>query len=319
MFFVVKESNTVTTELFDKITLVMREIRQTPPLQIELATGGISTVVYRVTYPGETLYLRLLRDPAESFAAEVAVHTHLQRHQVRVPEVVHFEEQNPILRRSVMVTTAIRGTPVSQSASLGESTLREIVTEAGRDLARINRILVIGFGRLRGHGTPDTLAGPYQRYDAAFLTHWAHTIDTLTRVLPAAEAQRLAQFYAQAKAESEQFQGRLVHGDCSTRHIFQEYGRYTGIIDFGDSMGASSWYDLGYFHMRDGGLLPYRLEPALLAGYASVTPLPPDAEAQIRTASVLIAAQMLAAALRRGALDIPAERQLRRLREDLTL
>lgn len=45
-------------------------------------------------------------------------------------------------------------------------------------------------------------------------------------------------------------QGYLAHGDFDTTHIYQDNGRYTGIIDFGEIRGADRWYDLGYFHMR---------------------------------------------------------------------
>jgi len=58
--------------------------------------------------------------------------------------------------------------------------------------------------------------------------------------------------------------------------------------------GASRWYDLGFFHLRDGELFSFRLEPSLVEGYEEVTPLPADYQQQIRFASILINAEILA-------------------------
>jgi hypothetical protein len=44
----------------------------------------------------------------------------------------------------------------------------------------------------------------------------------------------------------------LAHGDFDLTHIFQRNGHYTGIIDFGEIMGSSPFYDLGHFKLHDG-------------------------------------------------------------------
>ena len=128
------------------IEKVVRRIFPSAQAQVERIMEGISTNVYRIVYRNETFYLRLRSEVDESFADEVAVYTRLRQMQAHVPEVIYFEHYNAILQRSVMVTTEIRGRPLSQSLSLSEDALQAIVLEAGRDLARANSLPVDGFG-----------------------------------------------------------------------------------------------------------------------------------------------------------------------------
>lgn len=154
------------------LEMVVTRIFSSVPIHMELAPGGMSTSVFRVIYPHETFYLRLLPDAHDSFASEVAVHTQLHQKQVKVPEVIYFAHFDETLQRSVMVTTAIKGSPVIQSHSLGEDALQAIVMEAGRDLAQINTISVDGFGRLRGQVKTEQLSAPYPTYRAFVLADW---------------------------------------------------------------------------------------------------------------------------------------------------
>jgi hypothetical protein len=49
----------------EQIVEVLRGIVAAALERVEAATGGISTMVYRIMYPHETLYLRLLPDPRD--------------------------------------------------------------------------------------------------------------------------------------------------------------------------------------------------------------------------------------------------------------
>ena len=158
------------------IETVVKSIFSGTPLYIEAATGGISTSVYRIIYPNETFYLRLLPDARDSFASEVAVHTHLRQRQVKVPEVIHFEHFNESLQRSVMVTTAIKGTPVMDAQDLSEDAQQAVVIEAGRDLARINSVAVDGFGWLRGRVETEQLKACYPTYRACVPAGWDDSV-----------------------------------------------------------------------------------------------------------------------------------------------
>ncbi len=125
---------------------LVKHIFSKEPLSIERVPEGISTYVYCVAFQHDTFYLRVLPEEGASFAPEVAVHTHLCGMQVKVPEVIYYEHYNEMLQRSVMVTTEIKGRPVSKSHNLDETTLHTVLIEAGTDLARINKMRVDGFG-----------------------------------------------------------------------------------------------------------------------------------------------------------------------------
>lgn len=113
---------------------------------IERVAEGVSTGVYRIIHNDEIFYLRILPEEGQSFAPEVAVHQQLRQMGVKVPEVIYFEHYHGPLQRSVMVTTEIKGHPLSQSSTLSPRKLDAILLEAGRDVALINSIPVDGFG-----------------------------------------------------------------------------------------------------------------------------------------------------------------------------
>ena len=113
----------------------------------ERVAEGVSTHVYRIRRGAETFYLRVLPEAGASFAPEVRAHTLLRARGVAVPEVIYFEHCHPALRRSVMVTTEIPGSPVGRRAV--DRDTREILAAAGRDLAIINSLAVEGFGWIK--------------------------------------------------------------------------------------------------------------------------------------------------------------------------
>jgi aminoglycoside phosphotransferase (APT) family kinase protein len=274
----------------DLLTIV-HQVFHAAPIRVELAAGGTFTLVYRIIYPNETYYLRMLPYSGESFAAEAAVHAQLCQRHVKVPEVIYFEHCNETLQRSVLITTELKGCPISQSTSLREDELQAIVREAGRDLACINTLPVAGFGWMRGRTETESFSAPFRSLRAFVLSNWKSSINALANnVLSASEMSMLEQVLARYDSWLEREPSHLAHGDFSARHIYQNDGQYTGVIDFTDCQGATSWYDLGYFHMcdGDGGFFPYHLESALLHGYQEVLSLPFNYERYIRLTSILI-------------------------------
>ncbi len=111
----------------------------------------------------------------------------------------------------------------------------------------------------------------------------------------------------------------LAHGDFDLTHIFAHEGRYSGIIDFGEIRGADPWYDLGHFALRDGESSAVPALPALLAGYRSVAPLPPDAEARIAFSSLLIGLRLLARSVEKRGHENADRSALRAVRRALVV
>ena len=129
-----------------QIETVVRHILPSISFMVERVAEGVSTFVYRILCGDETFYLRVLPEAGASFAPEVTAHTLLRQRQVNVPEVIYFEQRNELLQRSIMMTTAIKGQPLSHSPALSVEVREAIVAEAGRDLAWINSVPVAGFG-----------------------------------------------------------------------------------------------------------------------------------------------------------------------------
>lgn len=301
---------------------LVKEIFPRNPLKIERVTEGVSTYVYRIVFPQETFYLRVLPEAEASFYPEVAVHKQLREMGVKVPEVLHFEPRNELLQRSIMVVAEVKGQPLNQSNSLSQQEIEAITREAGRDLARLNSVLVDGFGWIRRDG-PEArhLRAEWSTQRAFALEYWETDVAYLgVHVLQASEVATLEQVRARYDAWLDSEQAFLAHGDFDTCPIYQDDGHYTGIIDFGEIRGTDCWFDLGHFRMRDGEFehLPFPLLPSLIAGYSEIASLPADYEQHIRFSSLLINVRALVKSLQKRPPNRFTQHQVKRLREDLT-
>ncbi len=272
-------------------------------LVVERISEGVSTYVYRIRRGDAVYYLRVLPEVGSGFAPEARVHALLRERGVKVPEVVYLEHRNPDLGLSVMVTTEVCGQHIGHCRD--ERALRSIMVETGRDLALINSIRVQGFGWIKRDRaevvaleaelpTLRAFALDPLEDDLALLGHHALTARKI-------DALRAAIGRADAWPESDGVEGRLAHGDFDAAHVYQQDGRYSGIIDFGEIRGADPSYDLGHVRMHDGETIPLPLLPSLLEGYGQVAPLPADGMERIRLDCLLIATKTLARRIRKSA------------------
>ena len=274
--------------------LATRIFSATAPLVVERVPEGVSTRVYRISRGEETFYLRVLPEAGASFAPEVRVHQLLHTLGVRVPAVVYFEPSHEELRRSVMVTTAIPG--CSLSAHPAHPAVPHVLREAGQQLALINTVPVDGFGWMRREAAcGDRLVGEHPTQRAFATEHLEADLAAVQRgLLTPAQVAAIRAVVDRHQAWLAGERAWLAHGDFDATPIFQQGGRYTGIIDFGEIRGADRWYDLGHFRMHDGTTLPVPALEWLLAGYREVLPLPADVHQRICFASLLIAVRALA-------------------------
>jgi aminoglycoside phosphotransferase (APT) family kinase protein len=271
------------------------------PSDVERVAEGVSTYVYRVVRGPATFYLRVLPEAGVSFAPEAAVHTALRGRGVRVPEVVHYEHWNAVLGCSVMVTGEIGGCDVGRGPVDGATA--DAMREAGRQLAVTNSLPVAGFSwvrrdlgdvaRIEGeHATNRAFLTEHLDADLALLGH---------RTLSRGQVDAIRSIVEDRSSWLDGEQAWLAHGDFDATHIFQENGRYSGIIDFGEIRGADRWYDLGHFRMHDGATLPVAALSWLLEGYNEAAGLPSDAFERICFSSLLIAVRALARRVQRDA------------------
>ncbi len=214
----------------------------------ERTVTGVSTQVYRVRHGNEVFYLRIAEERAASLVPEVRVHTLLRERGVKAPEIVYFEPFDEALERSVMVTTEIRGEPMSLCGF--DANTPAILREAGSDLARINDVPVEGFGWIRrDQQNGGTLEAEHATQRAFVLEHLEADLALLrATMLTTAEVTAARAWRLDWDAEH----ARLAHGDLDLSHIYQHEGRYTGMIDFGEIRGTGRFYDLGHFKLHDG-------------------------------------------------------------------
>lgn len=301
-----------------RVEAVVKALFPEQETRVERVWSGISTYVYRLLSPGQTSYLRILPESGGSFLPEVAALTQLRRAHIKTPEVLFFEDHNEPLGRSFMVEAEIKGAALSRT-SLPREVLQQVVEEAGRDLARLNTLKVDGFGPIQPQQiSVAPLRARWPTFRAFVLQYRKADLIYLRRhLLKPWESAQLERILASYDSWLEYDQSYLAHGDFDSTHIFQDRGRYTGIIDFGEVRGANRWYDLAHFRMRDGARPPFRLFPALERGYQEITPFPTTYECQLRFTSLLINMRALSRAFQTRAPDSYIWRQLDVLREDL--
>ncbi len=282
---------------------------------IERVREGVSTEVYRIRRRDAVFYLRILPEQDASFAPEAVVHGMLRGRCLHVPEIVCFEHCHPELGRSAMITTEIAGEAVGYGTP--PPGMRAVLIDAGRELAAINGVGVEGFGWIRRDGDePDTLRAEYATY-----SDWLHreldaAVATLarSRILHRRDVEAIHEVMEEATSLFDGKPAYLAHGDFDVTHIYHQHGVYSGIIDFGEIRGTNRLYDLGHFSIENGDSLA-----DLLAGYADMAPLPPDALRRIRISGLLIATRRLSRGIvkRPTAIHFPDRDAIERLLREL--
>jgi aminoglycoside phosphotransferase (APT) family kinase protein len=251
------------------------------PQRIERTAGGVSTAVYRVVVDGRTYYARLAEEQDDDLSVDARVLSELGAAGVRAPEVVHLDPFDPHLRRSLLITTEIRGTPL---AAIVTADAEPIACEAGRDLGLIHQLSVRGFGFVRRNRATWPPLGEFASYEAfihaTLPDPWPgrfgaiFTPRSLTSLLDLVERERRRSL---ARAT-------FAHGDFDLTHVFCLGGRYTGLIDFGEIRGAEPAFDFGVFLFANAGTERASLLESVIDGYQTVAPLEDDRDAITRSA-----------------------------------
>jgi aminoglycoside phosphotransferase (APT) family kinase protein len=281
--------------------------------RVERTEEGVSTPVYRIRRRGGVFYLRMSEEEGQSLGPEVEVHRRLRGLELRVPEVVFFEPFDPGLRRSIMITTEVPGSPLPRDAA--PEIVREVLVEAGRELARVNQVPVAGFGWLLRDRHEGPLRAEFETYEALAFHGLEARLRLLADVLfSPQEIRDLERLVAEAVSDLGTAVPRLAHGDFDATHIFQQDGRFTGLIDFGEIRGAESWYDLAHFALHDGEHLCARGLADLEEGYADVVSLPEQLTERRRRSAVQIGVFRLGKQLERHGDDALRRPYLRAIR-----
>jgi aminoglycoside phosphotransferase (APT) family kinase protein len=233
------------------------------------------------------LYVRVLPEQDASFAPEAQVHRLLLARGLRVPDVLYVEPHNALLQRSVMCTTAIPGQAIGYADP--PANVLAIVREAGRELAVLNQVPIEGFGWIQRDLPADQpLRAEYPTPGEWLTEHVGPALSAFSRseLLSQPDLRAVHAALGEAIALFKDERAALAHGDFDPPHIYHLDGQYVGMIDFGEIRGTHPLYDIGHFAIESSDLLP-----ALLEGYAEVTPLPADHMRRIHLTTLLIAAR----------------------------
>ncbi|HEV8564199.1 MAG TPA: phosphotransferase [Actinomycetota bacterium] len=259
---------------------------------VERAASGSTTHVYRVHRDTTTFFVRIAEDTEDSMAIEALVHGELRRRGVRVPDVVLLEPFDERIRRSVMVTTEIRGHSLRDQAT--DAGLHGVWVNAGRDLAAIGDVAVRGFGFIRRDQSATSLEAEEPSARSLMLEDFSGRLGSLQDgMLDAREVSGIERAVALHAGKLDGLPSRLAHGDFDDTHVFRHGRAYSGIIDFGEMRGAPPLYDAAHYALHDRSFSRPTL-PSLMQGYTDVLPLPSDHETQIAMLALLIGIRVLA-------------------------
>ncbi|GAA2759821.1 phosphotransferase family protein [Actinopolymorpha rutila] len=192
---------------------------------------------------------------------EAWIYSECERRNIRAPKVLAVSEDPECLILERLQGHSLTTHPASMTASDRASWAR-----AGEDLRKLHEVPMPGFGPLvPGPDKPSGEAAtwcPYADYARAEGIPWLVDAGHLT----AAAADSLARrFDEAASALSQVTEGRLLHGDVESGHIFVADDQFQGMIDFGQAQAGDPRWDLARVPLWDGD----EALDALLAGYGS--------------------------------------------------
>ena len=237
---------------------------------VEECHEGISTNVYKLTDNNQIAYLRICPKylPSE---VEAYAHNLMLQQGVKVPEILYIgKEETSLNDLTFLITSEVKGKSINNSSLLSETEKREVLLEAGKDIAKINKIQTKDFGyisfikgkKLKGY------AHSYLEIinDALIKLKEIETSNELTKDTISKLYEYIEKNKSIMMKDKKSF---LAHGDVSLNHIYQNNGKYTGIIDFGNIKGANILHDLAYIYTFENDSFQ-----DILDGYKTVTNLP---------------------------------------------
>ncbi len=216
--------------------------------------------------------MRILSEE-ENAEPQCLAHNLLLEKGVKVPKVIYCKRKVEIFEnRDVMIVEELKGKSVLEDENnLSKDEKRNILKEAGRDLARINMVEVENYGDIC-EVKEGKLIGFDDSYEEYTLERVPKKLKNLVEkgIITKELSEKLLNYILQNK-KLLHIDGNsyLSHGDFHLEHIYQDNGLYTGIIDFGDIRGTTKYHDLGFFYTYFKKHFNYLVE-----GYEEVYKLP---------------------------------------------
>jgi aminoglycoside phosphotransferase (APT) family kinase protein len=230
-------------------------------ISVERMLSGNTTFVYRINMLEKTYYARFLQNDGR-FNIELLVHKTLLEHNINIPRILFFEEENVETGFSFMIEEEMPGMSLEE-AYPKDNELKKILFDAGQQLAQINRI-----SSIENFGVFDVrprmkLKGEKKSFEEYFFCSFEERLFFLDMYpFTTIEKTYIRKITEIAKNKLNVKKPVLATGDFTLDHIFHMNGQYTGIIDIGKSCGNNRLYDLGYFtaFYQNRTMLGYLLE-----------------------------------------------------------
>jgi Ser/Thr protein kinase RdoA (MazF antagonist) len=183
---------------------------------------------------------------------------------VSAPEVLAQDLAMDALPFRYVVMTRTPGLPLNE-AKLGIEDERTALRNAGRLVARLQRVRMSGFGTLDEAKYLETgeAMGRFARWAVPSSLRAEAALNELSNAgaIDFDEAAGAMHIVESAMHAKDDMPSRLLHGDFTARHVFVDptSGAITGLIDFGDRMAGMPVWDLAgawLSHIRLRGLPP---------------------------------------------------------------
>jgi len=251
---------------------------------------GVSTDVFRLT-KDRVIYLRIL--PKEETAeTQCLAHELMLKKNLHIPQVLFsINKVKEFNNRSLMIVEEIPGTSLKKTKKeLTKNQIHEIMVSAGRELAKINTIHVKGVGWMEGveKGMLKAMGKSYEDFIIDRNTTYLQDLYKI-KVITQLQSEKIQNYVNMNKYLLDiKESSYLCHGDFGIDHIYQNEGKYSGIIDFGDIRGTSIFHDLSHVYIFDRSYFD-----SLVDGYVTVTELPSDFIEKVKIESVILGVSKL--------------------------
>lgn len=253
----------VLWQLGDHVTSIVRALNMRPR-EVNLIGETRDYVAVRISTPGEHLVLKLA--PESDLGGEVFFYRTAVAHQLPTPRVIRADLTCSLVPCMYVLETYIGG--VSAAKIADAYMLRAAARQLGRNLRRMHRVGVQGFGR------PNAGIWPTQSWRATLTTmHAASGAAVYGAIVFNAEQWAAVRSATLDNPSLDIEEARLIHGNIRPECLVCTVGEHVqlaGLVDPGPIVGGDGMYDLAC------GLVGAHAESfgvGLLEGYTALGPL----------------------------------------------
>lgn len=213
--------------------------------------NGNSTEIYELfTENGSCLFLRI---PfyTDSSSVNCYVLKQLLIMHIKAPRIIIEKFDIPGYKFPGTIESAVSGKAINIQPPIDNSIIRNFCN----DLKQLHSWKIEGYGTLIGQ---TILKGKHQFFVDNFYTECEYKLRSIVndKIIRNSDMNTLLSIRDQINKLYENVIPSIVHGDLRHDHIFAENGKYTGMIDFGDTMANDPYFDLAHLKVHSASIFP---------------------------------------------------------------